>query len=577
MADEVTPHLLAEHSRVSSAGVSMPVPPTKIESWLEKCEERRIAEAAEFRSLLEQLSVEQVKTRQVLCDIQGISIGCQPQDENGSVHKIYSAPVDLVTANAAKRIDMSLPLCTESPNFRHDSVDSADVPLEKEVDRLAEELQDLSGQLRAAVGWDQVRIESTCEWKHLSAALMSSETLRGHAVRLTSSGVFQALVAGMVILNSASIAVAIDVDMRRALVHEEDHFLGRYFNIGFMVAFALEMVLRLYAERKYFFTRDLRMWNLFDLSLVLTSLVEVSFEGFNFSFLRILRVLRVIRMLRIIRMFRFFQELRLMTVSLASCLPSLMWAAVLMLMCMFLFGIFLLDGARDHVRSLSADDEDLDFFAKYYGGVPQILFTLILSISGGMDWYDLLEPLLAASVLYAIPFTLFVLFVMFGMLNILVGIFVQKSNELFHLDQELVMNEEMNQKSSYLNQIQELFKKIDTDLSNTLTWEELIANLQDERVMTYFALLQIDVSEAKGLFQLLDVNESGEVGIDEFIMGCMRLKGAAKSIDMATMMYENKKTAMKFNHHFSQTNKLLMEIMTMMSNGPTNPTQSRFR
>merc|ERR1719386_624220 len=98
-----------------------------------------------------------------------------------------------------------------------------------------------------------------------------------------------------------------------------------------------------------------------------------------------------------------------------------------------------------------------------------------------------------------------------------------------------------------------LFNDIDADNSGTLTWEELGKNLEDERVSACFNLLQIDVTEAKGLFQLLDIDESGEVGIEEFVMGCMRLKGAAKSIDLATMLYENKRMAMKINGFFAAT------------------------
>mmetsp|Transcript_118861 Transcript_118861/g.222189 ORF Transcript_118861/g.222189 Transcript_118861/m.222189 type:complete len:91 (-) Transcript_118861:130-402(-) len=44
-----------------------------------------------------------------------------------------------------------------------------------------------------------------------------------------------------------------------------------------------------------------------------------------------------------------------------------------------------------------------------------------------------------------------------------------------------------------------------------------------------------------GLFKLLDIDGSGAVGIEEFVIGCMRLKGSAKSIDLATLMYENKR------------------------------------
>jgi len=238
-----------------------------------------------------------------------------------------------------------------------------------------------------------------------------------------------------------------------------------------------------------------------------------------------------------------------------------------MLLAMFLFGMILMTAATDYIRDQKADPANLtiQMLSEWYGDVPTTLFSLLLAISGGKDWYVLAEPFSEISLIYLILFTIFVLFVMFGMLNILVGIFVEKAEELSHIDQELVIQEEMARNSSYLNQIKELFVEVDSDNSGTLTWAELNRNLQDQKVMAYFSLLGVDVGEAKGLFQLLDQDESGEVGIDEFIMGCMRLKGTAKSIDLATMLYENKRMTKKFNTFFNDTNERLGKIMKVIS------------
>jgi hypothetical protein len=43
------------------------------------------------------------------------------------------------------------------------------------------------------------------------------------------------------------------------------------------------------------------------------------------------------------------------------------------------------------------------------------------------------------------------------------------------------------------------------------------------------------------LFDLLDIDCSGSLSVDEFLLGCMRLKGHAKSVDIASIMVENKR------------------------------------
>merc|ERR1712151_506040 len=47
--------------------------------------------------------------------------------------------------------------------------------------------------------------------------------------------------------------------------------------------------------------------------------------------------------------------------------------------------------------------------------------------------------------------------------------------------------------------------------------------------------------QAKALFNLLDEDDSNAVGIDEFVTGCMRLRGSAKSIDVNMLLLENGK------------------------------------
>merc|ERR1712187_738810 len=57
---------------------------------------------------------------------------------------------------------------------------------------------------------------------------------------------------------------------------------------------------------------------------------------------------------------------------------------------------------------------------------------------------------------------------------------------------------------------------------------------------------EIDASQAQALFMLLDVDESGEVNVDEFVKGCMRLKGSARSMDVNMLLYENEKILYQF-------------------------------
>merc|ERR1712007_405226 len=53
--------------------------------------------------------------------------------------------------------------------------------------------------------------------------------------------------------------------------------------------------------------------------------------------------------------------------------------------------------------------------------------------------------------------------------------------------------------------------------------------------------LDMEPSELKDLFGVLDINNTNEVGIDDFVNGCLRVMGPPKSLDICTCLFQNKK------------------------------------
>merc|ERR1712241_554403 len=86
-----------------------------------------------------------------------------------------------------------------------------------------------------------------------------------------------------------------------------------------------------------------------------------------------------------------------------------------------------------------------------------------------------------------------------------------------------------------------ILQEADRDGSGTVSWDEFQKYLSDPRIIDFFRAIELDATEARGLYKLLDVDESDEVPIDEFATSCFRLKGNAKSLDLVSLMHENKK------------------------------------
>ena len=76
----------------------------------------------------------------------------------------------------------------------------------------------------------------------------------------------------------------------------------------------------------------------------------------------------------------------------------------------------------------------------------------------------------------------------------------------------------------------------------------------------YLSFIDVDPSDAKDLYQLLDVENSGAVPAEEFLGGCMRLRGNARSLDLSLMMHENMCFQKKSKKHFKLMDRKLAKF-----------------
>merc|ERR1711933_528386 len=88
---------------------------------------------------------------------------------------------------------------------------------------------------------------------------------------------------------------------------------------------------------------------------------------------------------------------------------------------------------------------------------------------------------------------------------------------------------------------------VDKDGTGTISKQELMERLTSDETDAYLKTLDVTVSDAQGVFKLLDVTGSGEVSIDEFVLSLMRFQGGARAVDVATLLYEGKRSEARWN------------------------------
>jgi hypothetical protein len=272
-------------------------------------------------------------------------------------------------------------------------------------------------------------------------------------------------------------------------------------------------------------------WNVFDFVVVTAQLLELVLEvfsaGVGFSF-NLLRTLRLIRVLRLARTLRLIGELRTIVSSIVCSMKPLFWTGVLLFMVVYVLGVYVTQVVLHERMEAHYDDivpeHDL---IKYWGSLAKSCLTLFQSITGGLDWDDPARPLWTDVGLHmAFLYTFYITFTIFAMLNVVTGLFIQAVFE----------NTSSESEDKTRHQVKSLFRHMDTDNTGEITWETFECQLDKKEMSEFFKTINVDISHAKALFDLLDVDASGSIDCDEFLEGCLKIWAPSKGYDQRMIL-----------------------------------------
>lgn len=361
------------------------------------------------------------------------------------------------------------------------------------------------------------------------------------------SPVFDKISAGILISNALFIGIQVEAmfySSQPPLVLEIIDYL-------FCLLFLMELVLRMtgLGVRGYLCGSEELYWNWFDFIIVglssIDALMSLILRGQesplgNVAILRVIRVIRITRVLRVIRVMKFFRDLRILLAAVTSTLKTAIFAFVLIFMAMYMCGIAIGQMTAEHLQLQEASDvkltvdqkktqDDLKFF---FGSIPRAMLALFMTIAGGIDWKDAAIPLLEISQVAFFIYICFVLLMILCVMNVLTGIFCQCAIETAQSDKESVIMFQMQEKHRFIETLTNLFSEWDESGDGKCSLGEFQSHLQDESMQALLRSLEIEVRDALTLFELLDTEGKGEVDLDEFITGCITLRGGAKAVHM---------------------------------------------
>ncbi|CAK0843599.1 unnamed protein product [Prorocentrum cordatum] len=296
-----------------------------------------------------------------------------------------------------------------------------------------------------------------------------------------------------------------------------------------------------------------RWWNLFDIAILLLALAEVildivvrAFFGKdsnlfdNGGMAKMLRLFRLARLLRIVRTFRQLKPLRVLVHSIASAGKSVVWALMLLVMIVFAFAVILTQAVSEHTEGgTRIDDGDL---VKYYGDLFRSMLSLWMAVSGGISWHELTAPLKEmGTAAWMMLFLSYITFVYFFVLNVVTGVFCQNAIEGAQTDLDLTIEAQFKEKEVYANRLKLLFEEMNADHDANyegLTAADIYEQMEKPKVQSWFKAMDIDAKQAWKLFKALDPANSGIISLQDFVEGCLQMKGSATRVDVESLKWE---------------------------------------
>jgi len=360
---------------------------------------------------------------------------------------------------------------------------------------------------------------------------LDGSCLGARASQAVQSTAFNAMTAAFIVLNAILIGVSSDFDVRCAVLHDfactrEPSRLFAYFNTFFTMVFTLELLLRIGTRGLAFYCSNGWELNMMDTVVVALSLFEEvvgGYRGVDFMYVRLLRLSRLVRTLRVFQSLPFFHTLRTMLNTILDCAGYLLWAMVLLWFVMFMFAVAFMQGVSQHAESDMATEEETVVMETYFPSLEMTLLTLFMSISGGLNWWEIIQLFLHINPLFGFYISLMVL----ALLNIVTGIFVNDALEQSQLDRDLMAKLELERRQRDMERLRMVFAAVDVEETGKITLDQFLVYMDMKEVKALFSVMGLDISDAISFFEALDVDGSHDLVIEEFVMGCMNLRGSA--------------------------------------------------
>lgn len=377
------------------------------------------------------------------------------------------------------------------------------------------------------------RIETFVESKHFKLSIVAAIVLNAIFIGFTTDWSIRSSVETF---NNPQVN-----DQYADILKSDPLFLTEAF---FNSVFTLELLARVLAQEGRFLCGPESYWNLFDTVVVALSILEMSLlvVGFSSSYIRVLRLARVLRSMRMLRLVRFlslFNKLHAVSLAFARCRTMLICGVLCLFLVVFCFSVIFASAVAAHVSDAQYPDTNVEEILVFFGSLPMTMLTLFMAVSGGVDWWDICRLLMVVGTGYVMVFLVFIVITVLAVLNVINAIFVNDAVEATQHDLDLRSSADLQETKTMLKRLTNIFFEMGKD-KETVSLDVFLRHMEHEEMKMHLSLIGVHFCDGVALFRFLDVDRTGFLTIEQFVMGCLRLKGEAILIEMDNSLRQTK-------------------------------------
>ncbi|CAE7419773.1 CACNA1C [Symbiodinium sp. CCMP2456] len=296
----------------------------------------------------------------------------------------------------------------------------------------------------------------------------------------------------------------------------------------------------------------------------------------SIGIVRVLRLSRIVRLMQLMRKNRSLRELRKLVTMLATCFKTLLWSFLFLSLVMTGWAMLIVELINPYVLQMQASHpfDNCEECKRSTTSVMHANLMLFKTVIAGDSWGLIAVPMIESHPETAIIFVGASLTLVFGVLNLIVAVVVDtfaetRENDVVNLAQEMEFSMEDDQQI-----LKQIFRRIDTNNDGELTLEELLNGARtDAEFQSRLRVMDIDEVDLQQFFDMIDLDGSGSIEADEFVVPLSRWvhdsKTAPRFIKYNLMRaMAQQEELLKYSHqHFAAISENLQEIRCELRKG----------